>query len=330
MLKNNQKKKIRRGEPIKIDIQGVDHLQIEHNDIMLESATTSLQIHLQLPFEKSVRYFNSAYVASSFMMALSANAPFFNGKQLWDDTRIPLFEQAVSILEFMKREGAQRRVFFGLDYIKQSILELYMENVSKYPVLIPDVIESKESVFRHLRLHNGTIWRWNRPKIGWSKGEGRSPHLRLEHRVASSGPSIVDVVANVVFFLGFIERFSNLKKDAVSMIPFDRVKRNFYDAAKRSFDSSIYWIDGNRYPMKKVLIDYCIPLVKEGLIELGFEMSDITFYIDDIIYNRVELGLNGSEWQKRFYKHNSNFNELVMAYEKQQRTNTPVHSWEIL
>ena len=131
----------------------------DHGDVMLEAATTSFQVHLKTPARLAHRYFNASLIASGPVMAVSANAPFLFGKALWDETRIPLFEQAVDI------DGARsknHRVTFGNDYLKSSIFEVVEENREHYAALLPILFDEKPEALRHLRLHNGTIWRWNR------------------------------------------------------------------------------------------------------------------------------------------------------------------------
>ena len=87
--------RLRDERPIRLRIMGEDFLESVHHDLMLEAATTSLQVHLKVPQSTSRRYYNASLIASAFTVALAANAPLLFGKRLWDDTRIPVFEQAV-------------------------------------------------------------------------------------------------------------------------------------------------------------------------------------------------------------------------------------------
>ena len=178
---NEQVLRLRDGKPLRLNIHGVDVLHAEHNDVMLESATTSFQIHLQVPLENAMRAYNASIILSAPLVAVSANSPFLFGKDLWAETRIPLFEQSVEVGGYGGvAHGPLRRVTFGSGYARKSMLEVFMENLDHYPVLLPELIDEPLEKFANLRLHNGTLWRWNRPLIGIDNGKH---HLRIEHRV---------------------------------------------------------------------------------------------------------------------------------------------------
>ncbi len=190
-----------RGKPVHLDIVGVEHLKLDHHDVMLESATTSFQIHIQVPLLIAHHFYNASLVASAAMVALCANAPYLFGKDLWHETRIPLFEQAIETGGYAgAAQGPLRRVSFGTDYARKSIFECFDENLQHFPVLLPERMDEVPEAFSHLKLHNGTIWRWNRPLIGFD--DDGTPHIRIEHRTPASGPSVVDSVANAAFYYG--------------------------------------------------------------------------------------------------------------------------------
>ena len=194
---NEQIIKHRHGLPLQLDISGRDSIQTTHRDVMLESACTSFQLHLQTPLDKATDLMNLSMLVSAPMVAVSANSPYLFGKDLWDENRIPLFEQSVAI-----DKHNYRRVTFGYGYIKSSVMECFEENLKHYPILVPINKDIDPSFFNHLRFHNGTIWRWNRPLIGFDKDN--KPHLRIEHRVIPSGPTVTDSVANAAFYFGLI------------------------------------------------------------------------------------------------------------------------------
>ena len=195
-----------RGEPIHIDISGAEHLKIDHHDVMLEAATTSFQTHIQLPLQIAHHFYNASIIASAPMVALCANAPFLFGKELWHESRIPLFEQAVASGGFGgAAQGPLKRVSFGSDYARHSIIECFQENLLHFPVLLPVDQNSAVEAFGHLRLHNGTIWRWNRPLIGFD--EDGTPHIRVEHRTPAAGPSVIDSIANAAFYYGLAKQY---------------------------------------------------------------------------------------------------------------------------
>ncbi|MFQ5444053.1 MAG: hypothetical protein ACE5EK_05490, partial [Nitrospinales bacterium] len=198
--------KLKKGKPLELTLSGKDDLYVKHRDVMLEAAATSLQIHLQVSPKAAVRYYNTSVIISAPMVAIAANSPYLFNKDLWDETRIPTFEQAIAVASFRDRHGENiGRVTFGTGYLRNSILEPFLENLDGFPVLLPMVLDDDPAWLSHLRLHNGTIWRWNRPLIGLNR-MGR-PHIRIEHRVAAAGPSISDIVANMAFYLGMVNYF---------------------------------------------------------------------------------------------------------------------------
>ena len=161
---NRQVIRLRKGKPLELKIEGKDFLNIQHHDVMLEAAATSLQIHCQVNTDEAVRHYNLSQILSAPMVAVAANSPYLFGKDLWDETRIPTFEQSVSVASFPDCHGQTiGRVTFGTGYARQSILEPFLENLDGFPVLLPMVLDDDPSWLSHLRLQNGTIWRWTRP-----------------------------------------------------------------------------------------------------------------------------------------------------------------------
>jgi len=185
--------RLRGGRASKVDISGDDRFVSGRSDVMLDAATTSLQIHIGSPKELAHLYYNASIAISGPVLAASGNAPFLFAKALWEETRIPLLEQALEM-------PGPPRVGMGLGYVGSSLIELFEENARSYPILLPMSFDAAPSELRHLRLHNGTIWRWNRPLIGFD-GDG-VPRLRIEHRILPSGPTITDMIANTALYLG--------------------------------------------------------------------------------------------------------------------------------
>lgn len=319
----------RGGRPLELDIRGKDHLKMVHNNVMLESTATSLQIHVSLPLKRALRLYNAALIISSVMVALAANSPFLFEKQLWDETRIPVFEQAISLNEFLDRENYPvGRVTFGSGYLEHSFLEPFQENLDHFPPLLPYLFEDEPEMLRHLRLHNGTLWRWNRPVIGISKGG--KPHLRLEHRATAAGPSIPDVVANIAFFVGLTHHLSQQEVEPESRISFSQARKNFYRAAQEGLNATIEWLDGDQIGIRDLILHELLPQAEHGLKKLEIIPSEIRFYLRDIIGLRLHSGQNGANWQKSFIeKHGPDFRAMTEAYVKAQRTGKPVHEWNL-
>lgn len=314
--------------PLKINIEGQnDRLEVMHDDVMAEAATTSLQIHFQVPLSKAAAFYNVAHVLSAPMAALSANSPFLFGRELWDETRIPLFEQAVHTPSFVDPSGRPvSRVTFGRDYVRDSLKEVFLENLDGYPVLLPVTFDHDPGMMNHLRLHNGTIWRWNRPLIGFG-GDGR-PHLRIEHRVPAAGPSISDVTANILFFYGAMLYLQ--PEVPQSSISFEQARANFYAAARSGLDAQVRWTSGDSMPVETLILQHLIPGAILALAAAGFRSSDLRYYLVDILAQRVASRRNGAWWQKAFVKkHGPDFKMLTQAYLENQNLGTPVHEWSI-
>ena len=231
---NEQVLKERGGRPVQLDIAGDDTaLKLQHDSVMLESAATSFQIHAQVPFEKAHYYYNASILASAATVAVSANSPFLFGKTLWHETRIPLFEQSVDTGE------GRKRVSFGSGFANESIMECFAENMEAYDILLPIFFDEGREHFEHLRLHNGTIWRWNRPLIGFDS-DG-TVHFRIEHRVMSSGPSLIDMLANAAFYYGVATMLTEQCAEGHVAADFPTAQNNFYLAARYGLGSEILW-----------------------------------------------------------------------------------------
>jgi hypothetical protein len=325
---NREVLRSRSEHPLRISIEGTkERLDAVHHDVMAEAATTSLQIHFQVPFSKAAAFYNIAQVLSAPMAALTANSPYLFGRELWDETRIPLFEQAVNTPAFVDSSGRPvSRVTFGWGYVRESLREVFLENLDGFPVLLPVSFGEPSDELEHLRLHNGTIWRWNRPLIGFS--DDGSPHLRIEHRVPAAGPSIPDIVANILFFYGAMLYLQPEVPQAT--IPFEQARSNFYTAARWGLNSRIIWRNGSAMPVDDLLMQHLIPGAILALAEQGIDSRDLRYYLVDILAQRVSGGKNGAWWQKSFInRYGPDFGALTQAIMENQTRNIPVHEWNI-
>jgi gamma-glutamyl:cysteine ligase YbdK (ATP-grasp superfamily) len=319
---NEQVFAIRQGKPITLHIRGRDHLETTQHDVMLEAGTTSFQIHLQVGQDQAVRAYNAAQIVSAPLVAVSANSPFIFGHALWDESRIPLFQQSVDVGDEKKK-----RVTFSHDYARGTLFSCFEENLEDYPVLIPILFEDGPEKFPHLRFHNGTIWRWNRPLIGFNNNG--IPHLRIENRVVPSGPTIVDMVANAAFYWGLVHSLTRLEDAPEINIDFPVVRQNFYNAGRYGLESSIQWLDGELHPVKSTLVHVLLPMARDGLLQLGINKQECDHYLR-IIENRINTGQNGTTWQRRWIeKHGKDMNTLSKAYLERQNSQLTVHEWDI-
>ena len=324
---NEQVLRMRQGKPLQLEIHGKDHLRTEHHNVMLEAATTSFQIHLQVSQQRAVRYYNAMQILSAPMVAICANSPLLFGKRLWQETRIPLFEQSVAVGGFDGAAfGPVKRVSFGTGYVRHSLMEIFQENLEHFPVLLPvDLGEEPESL-SHLRLHNGTLWRWNRPLIGFD--DDGTPHLRIEHRVIPSGPTVIDTIANAAFFYGLVHTMVEDEVPAESLLDFSVARDNFYTAAKYGLNAQINWIDGQHGRISD-LLRLLIPQARDGLQKLGCDSCDIDYYLS-VIAERLESGCNGATWQLNYIdRYGDDMSALVRAYRQNQESGKPVHLWSI-
>lgn len=321
---NEGVRRLRRGVPLKLEIKGKELIRTWHEDVMLESAATSFQLHLQVSQGVAARAYNAAIILSAPMVAISANSPFMFGHDLWDETRIPVFEQAVSVCA--DETCSPARVTFGSGYVKNALIECFEENISHYPILLPENMDSDVEQMNHLRLHNGTIWRWNRPLVGFDH-DGH-PHLRIEHRVLPAGPSIVDDFANAALFYGLMEALLQMPQLPETRLPFHVAKNNFYKSAQTGLRARFQWFDGHRISATD-LLQALIPLAREGLHRLDVNEADIELYLG-IIDERLGNRQNGAAWQRAYVaKHGRDMKELTLAYMERQKQGEPVHTWGV-
>lgn len=316
----------RRSKPIVLDICGHEHLRVEHHDVMLEAATTSFQLHIQCPLSTAHRFYNASIVASAPMVALCANAPYLFGKDLWHETRIPMFEQAVALGGFDgAAEGPLHRVSFGSGFARHSILECFQENLLHFPILLPESFDDDPAMFSHLRLHNGTIWRWNRPLVGFD--DDGTPHIRIEHRTPAAGPTVLDSIANAAFFYGLVKNLSDECAAGHADLSFAQAKDNFYQAARYGLDSHVTWLGERKSRLLPLIEHELLPRAKGGLLALGIDAGDSHVYLD-IIRQRVARQQAGSDWQRGFIKDNpGDFVALTQLYLQWQRRGEAVADW---
>ncbi len=320
---NEQVLRMRNDQPLALDILAREHLVAEHDDVMLEAATTSFQIHLKIPPQQAARAYNLSKIISAPMVALSANSPFLFGHELWDETRIPLFEQSVAV----GASDYSKRVTFGVRYAEHSIMECFEANRDRYPVLLPQLMDEPVESLAHLRLHNGTIWRWNRPLVGIS--ENGKAHIRIEHRVIPSGPSILDVIANAAFYFGLTQELMAMEKDAEARLPFIDAKENFYSSACRGLDARIVWFDGQEGSVADLCLQKLIPQARAGLLRLGIGTQEADRWLD-IIEARAASRQTGARWQREWISRNGkDFPAMVRTYRMRQDSAQPVSAWKI-
>jgi hypothetical protein len=262
-----------RGEDLHISIDGVERLSTYADTIAPEAACTSVQFHLQVSPQQYPAAWNAAQAIAGVQLALGANSPFLFGKELWRETRIALFEQATDTRpEELKAQGVRPRVWFGERWIT-SIFDQFEENVRYFPALLPitddedplEVLERGDTpTLAELRMHNGTIYRWNRPVYDVFRGK---PHLRVENRVLPAGPSVVDTLANGAFYYGLLRTLSNEDRPIWTRMSFTAAEDNFNSGAKDGINAHLYWPSFGEVPATELVLRRLLPMAREGLDE---------------------------------------------------------------
>lgn len=321
---NEQILMLRGGRPLVLDIAGIDTLRATHADVMLEAATTSFQVHLQAPASEAARTYNASLILAAPLVALAANSPFLFERALWHETRVPLFEQAVDCCDPGRPE--HMRVTFGSGYLAADPTACFAENLSSYAVLLPVEAPGPAHAYAHLRLHNGTIWRWNRMLIGFD--EKGAPHLRVEQRVMPAGPSVIDMIANAAFYYGAVRILARQAMAPESQLSFAVARDNFYRAARDGLQAQLVWLNGRRATAVELLERELLPIARAGLTELDLAAADIKRYLD-VIAARLHSRQNGAAWQLAHYAKHHDFFRLTADYLAHQRRLMPVHEWPI-
>ena len=310
-----------RGRPVRLHLDGEEQLDIEKHDVMLEALATSLQIHTQVPFDEIVPTYHAGLWSSMLVLAATANSPLVLGKCCWQESRIGIFKQSVDSRNPQEVEDRiVPRVHFGKGYI-ESLLDLFEDNFYYSPIL-PEVLDRPIEDLHHLALHNGTIWRWVRPII--ARNKDGSYHLRLELRVVPSGPTLIDTIANLVFYVGLTEGLKTLGTQ-LTEVPFTTLESDFYRAAREGLDTTAHWPDGEELPLKQILLERALPLARDALQAAGIKDSGHWL---DIIEARVTTGATGSKWISTHWKQFGDSAQLVRDYIAQAKTNKPVHQWQ--
>ncbi len=332
-----------RGEEFIINIIGIDELNIKAESGLIEAANTGFQVHLQVtPGEFKDRY-NIAQAIAGPVMAVAVNSPILFGKRLWHETRVALFQQAIDTRVSSEHiRDRHPRVTFGTQWVRDSILDIYREDILRYRVLLGAEIphdsleyvkQGKVPILKALTVHNSTIYRWNRPVYGIS-ANGK-PHLRIEARMFPSGPTVADEMANAAFWLGLMEGYANQGLDVTRLMKFDDAKDNFYAATRSGLGKKFKWFNHQTFYADELILKELIPVAKEGLQKRNIDNSDIDRYLG-IIEERVKSGQTGSYWMLDTYNEfidkasrEEIMTLLTSASIKNQEQEIPVHKWEI-
>jgi gamma-glutamyl:cysteine ligase YbdK (ATP-grasp superfamily) len=331
-----------RGEDLTIAIDGPEPLLTHTGSITPEAACTSVQLHVQVSPEAFPGYWNAAQAIAGVQVALAANSPFLFGRQLWAETRITLFEQATDTRpEELKQQGVRPRVWFGERWIT-SVFDLFEENLRYFPALLP-ICEDEDPAatldrgdipqLAEMSLHNGTIYRWNRPVYAVAGGR---PHLRVENRVLPAGPSVADVMANAAFYYGLARTLAEAQRPVWTQMSFATAAENLHEAARLGLDARLYWPGVGEAPAAELVLRHLLPLAARGLARWGMDDATAARLLG-IISQRCLTGQTGAAWQVAAARalapqagdRDEALRLMTQAYIGHMHGNEPVHTWPL-
>jgi gamma-glutamyl:cysteine ligase YbdK (ATP-grasp superfamily) len=331
-----------RGEDMTIEIDGAEQLLTHSDSITPESACTSVQLHIQVSPDDFADYWNAAQSIAGVQVALAANSPYLFGKQLWHETRITLFEQATDTrADELKEQGVRPRVWFGERWIT-SVFDLFEENLRYFPALLP-ICEEEDPLavldagaipeLAEMALHNGTIYRWNRPVYGIAAGR---PHLRVENRVLPAGPTIADVIANSAFYYGLVRSLAEADRPIWTQLSFATASENLHEAARHGLDAQLYWPGVGDTPVSELILRRLLPLARDGLARWGVD-EYVASRLLGIIEQRCLTGQTGSAWQiaavnkltQGGLDRREALRQMTQSYIDRMHSNEPVHTWSL-
>lgn len=335
----------RRGDHFNIDINGEEPLKMAMKDITLEGANTSFQVHYRVTPDAFAETFNAMQLMTPLALAIGANSPGIFGHALWDETRIPLFKQSIDtrhVDPYGWNEPA--RVSFGQGWARLGAEELFREVVRIYPPLLPvcnsttaaeEMAAGNIPSLAELRMHQSTVWLWNRPIYDDADGG----HLRIEMRALPAGPSAVDMVANAAFLIGAAEGIRPVINQLLPAIPFRNAEYNFYRAAQHGFDARLVWpeLDQAGYREQPIvdIIQRMLPVARAGLESIGLPPSETDRYLG-VIEERLEKRQSGAVWQrkklaqlKRQMSSREAAHAMLESFIENSVANLPVSRWTL-
>ena len=338
----NALRDLRGREEYSFQITGVDDLQIRDDSVMVEACNTSFQVHFQVSPEHFPRWYNIAQVVAAPVLAAAVNSPLLYNRRLWRETRIAIFQRTLDTRTDMPiQRRLQPRVNFGQDWVKQSILDIFREDLSRFPVMFAtEITEDPFEILQNadvpsleaLTLYNGSIYRWNRACYGVYEGNA---HLRIENRMLPSGPTARDEIANAAFWYGLICGLNERYDDIISHISFEQVKDNFISAARHGLTTEQTWLDGRRWSVRDLIRKELLPIAEAGLKQSGIQSGDIDTYLT-IIDERVASGQTGARWQldslenmKDTIPSAGKMSQITAAMLEWQSGNIPGHRWSL-
>lgn len=330
-----------RGGDFHVLIRGIEDFETTHDNVMLESCNTSFQVHFQVSPHEFAKFYNLAQAITGPLLAAAVNSPVLLKHRLWHETRIALFERSVDTRPTGRSErGARPRVHFGDGWIRESVLEIFREDIARFRILIANTFdENPRDVLARggipqlsaLRMHNGTVYRWNRACYGF---DGNKAHLRIENRVLPSGPTVIDEVANAAFFFGMMANLAEEPKRIEHSMEFEAARTNFFNAARDGLQAQMTWVGGKKSSAQDLLLHELLPRARAGLKFVNVDGDDIDRYIG-CLEDRVRSGRTGAQWILSSLHDmgekgtaDIRFRTVSTAMLSNQKTGAPVHTWQ--
>jgi hypothetical protein len=331
-----------RQAPFRIRINGADPLDVSSADVTLEGANASFQVHLRVDPADFTLVYNAVQLATIPALAVSGNSPTFLGHRLWDETRIALFKQAVDDREGCGPRRRTARTALGTGWLRSGALELFAESVRLHQPLLPvhgrpepppGESGGQPPRLDELRVHQGTVWRWNRAIYDPSAGG----HLRIEMRALPSGPTVIDMLANAAFLIGLSLWVAGQDPQWTYALPFERADHGFHRAAQQGLAAQISWPSWRRDQIRTItagrLVIESLPAAREGLLQAGVVTAEADALLA-VIAGRVASGQTGATWQraaltaaKRHLDPDRALSLMLDRYLACADTGRPVHTW---
>lgn len=337
----NDRLKQLRGSDFRMDIRGIDELSVTHDNFLLEAMNTSFQVHFQVSGNEFVEMYNLSQAVTGPLMALAVNSGLIHHYRLWHESRIAVFQNSIDTRSTaLQKRGTQPRVHFGNEWI-ESIVDVFRDDISRFSVVLTSEYEEDPVAMvnagvipklKALMLHNGTVYRWNRPCYGV---KDNIPHLRIENRVLPSGPSVIDEVANSAFYFGLMSGMSHKVDDISKLLRFSHARNNFLQACRTGLECHFTWINGESIAANQLIKDELIPIAENGLKTAGLDKDDIEKYLTTI-EKRVDSKQTGAMWAiKSITEMDENLHPdekvraVVAEMHDQQAEDRPIHDWPL-
>jgi gamma-glutamyl:cysteine ligase YbdK (ATP-grasp superfamily) len=347
---NSGLRRLRR-DPFRIHIAGADPLELTSADVGLEGANSSFQIHLRIDPAKFTRTYNAVQLATAPALAVSGNSPTFLGHRLWEETRIAVFKQSVDDRQGTGPRRRLARTALGTGWLRGGPLELFTEAVRLHQPLLPALHRPPPPVpgdlglsvrggwqappLDELRLHQGTVWRWNRAIYDPTSGG----HLRIEMRALPAGPTVIDMLANAAFLIGLSLWLAGQDQQWTYALPFERADHGFYRAAQQGLSARLTWPTGHPDQIRTLtaakLVAELVPAARQGLVEAGVAAEEADVLLE-VISARAASGQTGATWQRatlaaaeRRHDRERALAIMLAHYLQCADTGLPVHTWPV-